>query len=538
MNSIARYISYVFSFLARFSRVLPICGLLLSGGCVTREALHDSVYAERQDAYERWYQKHMEEQNSLPEISGKLSLEDALKLALKYNKSLLAVLQEKESARGGLIESYAEALPKVSGVANYTRLDEVGGFNVGGQDVSIGSLDNYAVDLNVRQPLFRGGAVRAGIRSARMFSYITDENVREKIQATVFKTAHTYYQTLLAQQLYEVNKDAVKSAEAQLKDVKIKFSQDMASRFDVLRAEVDVSNFEAEMIKQRNRLNLARMSLLKTMGVSQETDVVLTDELVYEPMTPVLEEAVRIAHLNRPDLYKAELGVRLQEEAVRIARSRYWPKIDAVLNQGWARPHPHNSQDEWGDQWTAGVQLELSIFDGFGRKGRLIQENAALRRKKIESLDVEEQALLDIQQALLAIHDAEEFVESQKLNLQRAREGLRLAEVGYREGINTEVEVVDARAALTHASGLHYQAVYDHTIARLLLQQAMGILGPRADNSSEPEELANEPFRINLKEINMAGQTDSLSADEPAEINNDNNSPAANSADKKQEVSE
>ena len=98
--------------------------------------------------------------------------------------------------------------------------------------------------------------------------------------------------------------------------------------------------------------------------------------------------------------------------------------------------------------------------------------------------------------------------------------------------------MVDARAALTHASGLHYQAVYDHTIARLLLQQAMGILGPRADNSSEQEESANEPFRINLKEINMVGQTDSLSADEPAEINNDNNSPAANSADKKQEVSE
>ena len=94
----------MFSFLTLFSRVLPICGLLLRG-CVTREALHDSVYAERQDAYERWYQNHVEEQNSLPEISGKLSLEDALKLALKYNKSLLAVLQEKESARGGLIES-------------------------------------------------------------------------------------------------------------------------------------------------------------------------------------------------------------------------------------------------------------------------------------------------------------------------------------------------------------------------------------------------------------------------------------------------
>ena len=58
--------------------------------------------------------------------------------------------------------------------------------------------------------------------------------------------------------------------------------------------------------------------------------------------------------------------------------------------------------------------------------------------------------LLEIQQAILSLRDAEEFVDSQRLNLTRATGGLRLAEGGYREGINTEVEVTDARALNFH----------------------------------------------------------------------------------------
>ncbi len=463
------------------------CSMAL-GGCMSDASLYNSVYSSRTASYQSWQRSHAAEAQSLPELSGKLSLQDAIKVALAHNKPLLAVIQDKEVARGRVIESYSEALPKVSGVANYTRLDELG--------FSIGDLDNYSVDLQIRQPIFRGGAISAAMRAAKIFSFLTDETVRGQVQATIFDVASNYYDALLAQQLYRVNREAVVSAEAHLKDVQTKFSKGVASRFDILRAEVDVSNFKAETIQQQNRLHLARTRLFKAMGVSQDTQIALSDELTYDPIRPVLEEAVRIAQLNRPDLYQAELGVRLQEEAVRIAKSQYWPKVDALFTQGWARPDPHTSTGDWGDRWVAGVQLEIPIFDGLRREGRLIQEKAALEREKIERMDAEERALLEIQQALLSLRDAEEFAESQRLNLQRAEEGLRLAEVGYREGVNTEVEVVDARAALTTARGLYYQAVYSHTVARLFLQRAMGILGPRAGDRAVPKESPVRPSRI------------------------------------------
>jgi len=347
--------------LSKWTKRVPaaVAGLLLcvlAGGCTDNQYFYRDVHASRVASYQRWYRAKAQQAATMPLVKGKLTLQDAIKVALRYNKPLQAVLQDKQVARGRVLASYSEALPNVSVTGNYTRLDELGGFNVGGKTVAIGELDNYSVDLQVRQPIFRGGAIGAALRAAQIFSFLTDETVRNQVQATIFEVAQKYYDALLAWQLYKVNRDAVISAEAHLKDVRNKLKNGVASRFDVLRAEVDVSNFRAEMVQQQNRLHLAKTRLLKAMGVSQETQVELVDELSYEPVRPILQEAVRIAHLNRPDLYAAEMGVRLQQEAVRIAKSRYWPRVDAVFTQGWSRPDPHTSTDDWGRQWTGGAR--------------------------------------------------------------------------------------------------------------------------------------------------------------------------------------
>ena len=84
--------------------------------------------------------------------------------------------------------------------------------------------------------------------------------------------------------------------------------------------------------------------------------------------------------------------------------------------------------------------------------------------------------MFELTKALLSIEDTKEFVDSHRLNLTRAKEGLQLAEIGYREGINTQVEIIDAQAAHTKAQAFYYQAVYSHIVAKLDLQKAMGTL--------------------------------------------------------------
>lgn len=473
--------------------------LAIGGGCPQEGHYQRLIHSDRQDSVLKW-QKATQEDQQLPQIAGQLTLQDAIKLALLYNKSLQASCQERQVAKGRILESYGEALPSITLSADYIHQGQAMEFQIpgGGQAISMGQLDNYSVNLQVRQPIFRAGAISAAMRAARLYAYLADEQVRAQVQATIFEVASSYYEALLAQQLYQVQNETLKAAEGHLRDVQAKQAQGMASKFDLLRAQVDVSTFKAEMIQQQNRLHMARSRLLKAMGVSQDAQVELVDQLRYEPLRPVLEKAVEIAMLNRPDLYAAQIGLRMQQEAVRIAKSQYWPQVYAFITQTWARPDPVHlpTRDQWGGRWNIGIQMELPIFNGFRREGRLKQEMANLNRRILELEDAEQRTILEVQQALLNIKDAEELVESQKLNLERAEEGLRLAQAGYREGVTSQVEVVDAHAALTRASGLYYQAIYAHVMARLALQRAMGILGPAAVQKGTPTDQAIEPGHI------------------------------------------
>ncbi len=463
--------------------------LSVTAGCAGRARVYRDVMESRREAYEQWLVQREAADAAQVRIEGKLSLQDALKLSVANNKTLQAALEERGVARGRVVEAMGEALPTAEVRAGYTRLDEVAGFNIGGQSVSLGDPDNYSVDLTVTQPLYRGGAISSAIRAARVYAVFTDEQVRGVTQQMFFDVAMAYYEVLLAQQLVEVAKDSVEASRHSLKLVESRKALGTATKLDVLRTQVELSNFQAVEIKQRNLVNRGKTALLKLMGVSQDSDIELAGKLTYSEINPVYEDAVRVAFENRPDIFTAELQIRMQREAFNVAFSRYFPSLDAFYTQTWSKPDPHNSMlVKWGDAWKAGVTLDWTLFD-LKREGRLMQEASLLRRDRIELIDAEERALREIQAAILTIQDAKEFVDSQRLNQKRAEEGLRLATVGQDQGINTEVEVYDARAALTLAKANYYQAIYDHTVARLILQRAMGILGPHAGASVMPKEM-------------------------------------------------
>ena len=461
---------------------------VMAAGCAGRAGVYRDVMASRGEAYEQWLARREAADAAQVRIKGKLSLQDALKLSVANNKTLQAALEERGVARGRIMEAMGEALPSAEVRAGYTRLDKVSGFNVGGQGVSLGDPDNYSVDLTVTQPLYRGGAISSAIRAARVYAVFTDEQVRGVTQQMFFDVAMAYYEVLLAQQLVAVAKDSVEASRRSLKLVESRKALGTATKLDVLRTQVELSNFQAVEIKQRNLVNRGKTTLLKLMGVSQDSDIELSSKLTYSEINPVYEDAVKTAFENRPDIFTAELQIRMQREAFNVAFSRYFPSLDAFYTQTWAKPDPHTNVVDWGDAWKAGVTLDWTLFD-LRREGKLMQEASLLRRDRIELIDAEERALREIRAAILSINDAREFVDSQRLNQKRAEEGLRLAMVGQEQGINTEVEVYDARAALTLAKANYYQAIYDHMVARLILQRAMGILGPHAGASVMPKEM-------------------------------------------------
>lgn len=434
-----------------------LLALTLLAGCLSRGVLYDDLRQTRDQAYESWLR--VRESGDIPIPSENLTLDESVRIALLYNKSLQAKIQEREVARGQVVSAYQLALPRVDVAAAS----------------DYGSSDRDSAQIVLRQPIFRGGGATAGMRAAKLYAFWSDESVRDTVQKVIHLVTLDYYAALLAESLCQVNRDAVTSAEAHLNDVRVKRVNGVASKYDELRAQVDVANFRAELIRQENNLLLAKTSLLRALGTATDAPIHLSDQLKHVPVEMDLEKAIQVAYKNRPDLYMAELNIRLQREQVRAIRSTYLPEVDLALGAG--SDHPREGEKSWDGSQRAALELNWALFDGLGREGELIAAKARLKQREIELKSVEEDVFLDVQQALLNLKIAEEYVESQRLSLQHAEEGLRLAMTGYREGVNTEVEIVDARSALTEARGNHYKALFDHCQGRLSLDKAMGLLG-------------------------------------------------------------
>jgi outer membrane protein len=472
-----------------FMTIISILITLQFTGCVSEDKYYEDVGLSREAAFRQWKSRKEREEQSQPLVTGKLNIADCTKLALVNNKVLQRVVQEREIARGERLKSYSAILPTVSLTGQYNRLDEVTSFEIdtpaGKEKIQFGDVDNYSAVLTVTQPIFAGGSIPARINSAKLLSLLTDETVRASVQDVVYAAEHAYYDVLLSQHLLDISTDAVRSSQAHLDNVKQRKRGGVASDFDVLRAEVELSNFQAEYIQNKNAINVAKANLIKIMGVSQESDFVLSDELLYVPSNITMEQAVKTAYRNRPDLLGREFDIKRQKELLKVARSQYFPLVSGYYTNTWAKPDPHSMMEiEWGHAWQAGVTASLPVFDGFMRDGEVVAQKARLKQGQIDLIDAEETTLFELTKAQLSIENAAEFIESQQLNLTRAKEGLRLAEVGYREGTNTQVELIDAQAALTTARANHYQAIYSHIIAKLDLQKAMGTLA--SAKTSEP----------------------------------------------------
>ena len=152
-----------------------------------------------------------------------------------------------------VLKSNSAILPSVDLNASYIRLEEVSSLG----SIQIGDVHNYSADLTVTQPFFAGGAIPAKLNSAKLARLLSDQTVRAAVQDVIFETARDYYDVLLNQQLYAITVDAVRSANASLDAVQQKRVAGVASDFDVLRAQVELSNFKAEEISNRNAISLS-----------------------------------------------------------------------------------------------------------------------------------------------------------------------------------------------------------------------------------------------------------------------------------------
>ena len=401
---------------------------------------------------------------TLPSLDGNLSMADAVALALRQNLALRAARYDRAVAAGLVDEAYGAALPSVALSAGAdTKLD-------GRDDVAY--PDGLSAGMSVRQPLWRGGLVSSGIRTARHGLAVADLAILRQEQDTVVETRKAYLDALLEAQLERVHEESLAVAQRLHATTKSRRAAGTVSDYEVLRGEVEVASARADLLNERNARQTAMLTLYRTLAVDQGSAATLTDTLVYEPLPLDDDALVRAALENRPEARIAEARLRIAEEGVRQARAGYHPNVDLFLSASTGRPD--GGANDWDDEWRVGVSASYTLFDGFARRGRMRQATAKAEQAAATLRDTEERIRAEVARAVLDVRYAEELYQSQRKNIDLAKEALRMIESGARLGKNTQLEVLDANSAVTEAMGRYYRAVHAHCVAKAALWHATG----------------------------------------------------------------
>ena len=411
-----------------------------------------------------------------------LTLEESVRLALSQNPYHLAAGERVEAAKSQVREAASNFFPSLSAQGLHT-LDEklfeleFPSFIPGEppQRVSVDFTKDYQFSLSLTFPLFTSGRLTSGFKQAKYNLLSTEESVRQSRHVTVFSTKRAFYGYLLSKEFVRVAEEAVEVAEKLHKNVKSLYEVGMASKFDLLRSEVRVANLKPQLIKARNNLKIAELSLKALLGLDLSQPVEIKGDLTYQPFEPKLEECLTEALLNRPEIGQVKYQRQMAGEMVKLARASNFPTLAISGAYNFWADQFNFQKDTWQSYYVVNVVLSVPIFNGFATSARVAQSKAVIREIEHAKKGLEDTVKFEVRQAILMLTEAKESLLSQEKNVEQAQESLRIAELNYTEGMVTILDVAQVQAALTQAKTNYSQALYDYVLYQAQLDKAMGI---------------------------------------------------------------
>lgn len=404
-----------------------------------------------------------------------LTLDNCLEAASHRNPIVLKALQEIEAAGGLRLQALSEALPHLSGEADYLYLNRIQNYEFEGEIIPTGQHDNYSVGLTVEQNLYQGGKVLAGIKAASLYNRYADVYFREALEEVGFRVKEFFYLLLLQEGIAAVRRDTVAHMEDYLKITEDRYRQGTVSEFDLITARVRLANSRPPLIEAANRVDILKTSLLREIG-SEAKDFRVSGELEYRPFAAGLDELNRFALDSRPLLRQVEIEEEIQEQNLRAARSGYQPQFSLFATYQGERPQGGlPPEDRFEFEWLAGARLRWSLFDGLMTPGRVREERARLNQARITTEDTTRTVLLSVKQAHLDIEAARRAYISQRETVEQAKAAYRIGRVRWENGISTSLELTDAELNLSEARVMLDQALSAYRISLAGLERAVGL---------------------------------------------------------------
>lgn len=455
-----------------------------------------------------------------------LSLDDALKLARGSSENVELAKAGVQRARGQQLQARSALLPQINTTLNWqkqlqnqfaaiaSRSGSSGtGTGTGGADSASSDADNpitrifasqynFNFGLTASQPIFTGGRIAAGLRGARFARESAELGITSAEAQVRLDVTSAYYDALLADRLAVIADSAFVQAERTLRQVQLTRNVGSTSEFELIRARVTRDNQRPQLLQARTQRETAMIRLRQLLDLPANQPLQLTDSIAEVPLpadTPaaavttvnvdatavlapdprVQGEVARLVAATdttvraRAAVKQAQLGVNVAEQQLRSTKSQRLPQISATTNyQRLAYPSSvlPTSLNDFFPNWTVGIGLSYPLFTGGNIRGQITAAEATVAEARQRLKLAQEGATLDARLAALQLTEAEANWQASVGTAEQAQRAYTIAEVRFREGISTQLELSETRVQLQQALANRARAARDLQVARTRLE--------------------------------------------------------------------
>lgn len=340
----------------------------------------------------------------------------------------------------------------------------------------MGNDEIVNLSLTLTQPLYLAGVEWAAYDMAKKSSRLADEQERAVKEDVVYNVTTTYYGVLLTEEAVNVAEHSYEVAQSHLESTREMYDAGLVSEYDVLRAQVEVTNLFNACNRAYDDAAEARRGLKLLLEIPEEEEIVLLGSIHTEFEDFYLEEIIETARESRSDLRQLDRSIALAEANVSMEKSATRPTVLFIASAQEQANKFTSDTDYWSDSYNLTLSFSWPFFDSFVTPTTVKIAKYDAEKLRINRDLAEDAMELEIKGLYDCYLTDEEAVQTNEENVELAERGYEIAEARYNAGLMTNLEVLDAQSALTQTQLGYYAALNDYFVTRMDLLKATGTI--------------------------------------------------------------
>lgn len=327
------------------------------------------------------------------------------------------------------------------------------------------------------QPLYMGGKIKAYDRITRYSEELAGQKLRQEEQQIILDVDKAYWQVVSLtnkRKLAEAYRDMLQHLD---EDVAKMINEGVATKANELTVSVKLNEAEMTLMRIDDGLVLSRMLLAQTCGMDLDAVPRLADENLDGIRVQVenVEGGAEIAISNRPELQQLDLATKMIQQKGLITRSEFLPQV--ALTGGYMTTYPslfNGYQQRLRGMWNVGLSVKVPLWrwgEGMA-KMKMARADATLAALRYD--EAKEKIQLQVKQAAQAVNEANRKLQLTDKNIEKAEENLRVARIGFAEGMIPTSDVLAAQTAWVSAHSDKIDAQIDIMLTRAAYKKALG----------------------------------------------------------------